>query len=574
MKKFVKYTFILMLLLATACSDFLEEENKSNIVADEFYTTASGYEALVNATYSTLRNIYGELPYVFTLGTDLYTSGRGTPPSVGLLNYRDLDATESNVLNLYKGLYEGIQLANTAIYFNGITEQVETLSVREGEVRFLRAYFYFLLVQSFGNVPLVKERVSSVILGFERAPAANVYNFIIEEMEAAMDLVPEKQDDNGRVNKRVIRHYLAKVYLTRGYQSYGESKDFETAAKYADAAIAGQGLNLTFENLFYPGNEDNEEIIFAVQYDKSSILVPSEDGNTQNYWFGPYMGGEGTKFGYPNRAYGLVPSLYAFDVFSEKGMYDSRWEATFMTAMYETDPAIPGAGDNMAGYYRYYTEADNRDNIPIKFFYAHKWVDPVAWRAANPATRANTKIRPFEEPVGGDPNWRSWEASEDTNLDNATPAVKKFDDPTSEFSNKGSSTRDIFLARLGETYLIAGEAYYKAGNSGMAADRINVVRKRAAKPGAESQMEITAADIDIDFILDERARELLGEYHRWFDLKRTGTLAARNLQYNTVLKKLGVNPFGDGTLKTLRPIPQTVINLNEAIGPENQNPGY
>lgn len=562
-----------MLLLASACSDFLEEENKSNIVADEFYTTASGYEALVNATYSTLRNIYGELPYVFTYGTDLYTSGRGTPPSVGLLNYRDLDATESNVLNLYRTLYEGIQLANTALYFNEITEEVETLGVREGEVRFLRAYFYFLLVQSFGDVPLVKERVSSVLLGFKRESAADIYKFIIEEMQAAMGLVPENQDDEGRVNKRVIRHYLAKVFLTRGYQPYGEAEDFNTAAEYADAAIAGQGLNLTFEDLFYPGNEDNEEVIFAVQYDRSSILNPSSDGNTQNYWFGPYLGGEGTKFGYPNRAYSLVPSLYAFDVFSEKGMYDARWEATFMTEMYVPDPSIPGAGANTVGYYRYYTEADNRENIPVKIFYAHKWVDPVAWRAANPATRANTEIRPFEQPAG-DPNWRSWEASEDTNLDNATPAVKKFDDPTSEFSTNGSSTRDIFLARLGETYLIAGEAYYKAGDAGTAADRINEVRRRAAKPGAEDQMEITAAEVDIDFILDERARELLGEYHRWFDLKRTGTLAERNLAHNSVLKKLGVNPFGDGTLKTLRPIPQTVINLNESIGPEDQNPGY
>src|SRR5690606_21242764 len=113
------------------------------------------------------------------------------------------------------------------------------------------------------------------------------------------------------------------------------------------------------------------------------------------------------------------------------------------------------------------------------------------------------------------------------------------------------------LARLGETYLIAAEAYFKAGDPGTAADRINVVRRRAAEPGFEDEMEIDAVEVDIDFILDERARELLGEYHRWFDLKRTGTLEEKNLEYNTVVKELGSNPFAGG--KLFRPIPQAAI---------------
>src|SRR5699024_7122632 len=153
-------TILLFILLFAACSDFLEEENKSNIVADEYYITESGYEALVNSTYAQLRYLYGDQPFVYTLGTDLFTSGRGTPPSRGLLNYKDLDATESNVLNLYRMLYEGIHLTNTALYYMDIADREEVRNVREGEVRFLRSYFYFMLVQSFGDVPLVKERIS------------------------------------------------------------------------------------------------------------------------------------------------------------------------------------------------------------------------------------------------------------------------------------------------------------------------------------------------------------------------------------------------------------------------------
>lgn len=570
MKNLIYLKIFILLFFTTSCKDYLDEVNKSSIVAEEFYLTEAGYESLINSNYSSLREIYGDEPYVFTLGTDLFTSGRGNPPAIGLLNYRDLSAAENNgtefVRNFYQDTYAAIQLANMAVHYKDLTAETPELNARVGEVRFLRALYYFLLVQQFGDVPLVTERTSEVKVEFPRTPASEIYQFIISEMEAAMELVPATAEQRGRVHKRAIMHFLSKVHLTRGYESYAADNDFALAAQYADAAIAGQGLNQSFEDLFYPGNEDNPEILFAIQYNSSSMLNPMTDGNTQNYWYGPYLGGEGTKYGYPNRGYGLVPSLHAFEVFSEAGANDSRWEATFMTQMYAPIP-VDGAdgGANSTGYYRYYTEGDNRSEIPVKVFWAHEWVDVDAWRAENPATRSNTTVKPFSQ---------DWEASQNTTLDNATPAVKKFDDPTAVFSSNGSSTRDIFLARLGETYLIAAEAYLQLNDLGTAAERINVVRRRAANPGAGSAMEISAAQVDIDFILDERARELLGEYHRWFDLKRTGTLVERNLLYNREVRELGSNPFGDGNQKILRPIPQSVINLNEALNPSNQNPGY
>jgi hypothetical protein len=567
MKKAIIFKFILTLLITTSCRDFLEEENPSAIVGDEFYTTAAGFESLVNANYASLRNIYGDDEvYVFTLGTDLFTSGRGNPPAVGLLNYHDLSAAENNgtqyVRDFYQKLYQAIQLANNALYFRDITEQTSTLEMREGEIRFLRAYYYFILVQQFGDVPLVTERISEAKLSFPRDPAADVYEFIISEMEQALDVLPDMAQDPGRVDRRVVQHFLAKVHLTRGYESYGpsQSQDFEAAVTYADAAIGGQGLNLSFQEVFWPGNEENEEIIFAVQYDAASMQNLAEDGNTQNYWYGPYLGGEGAKYGYPNRHYGLVPSLYAFDVFRETGPHDARWEGTFMTEIFESTAED---GTKGTGYYMYYTEAGNRDMLPVRIFFAHEWVNVDEWRAANP-NRRNAEVRPYSV---------EWEASQQTQMDAATPAIRKFDDPTSVFSNSGSSTRDIFLARLAETYLIAAEAHFQLGNNASAADYINVVRRRAAKPGSESQMEISGADVDIDFILDERARELMGEYHRWNDLKRTGMLVRRNLLYNREVRRAG-NPFGDGTQKVLRPIPLTIMTLNEGIGPEDQNPGY
>src|SRR5690606_2136822 len=155
-------------------------------------------------------------------------------------------------------------------------------------------------------------------------------------------------------------------------------------------------------------------------------------------------------------------------------------------------------------------------------------------------------------------------------LDFMTPAVKKFDDPNAVFSGSGSSTRDIFLARLAETYLIAAEAYLQANDPGTALDRINVVRRRAARDESqEASMVLT--DINLDIILDERARELVGEYHRWFDLARTGKLVERASEYNNgITESSFIGP--DGNPKLLRPIPSQAIALNEAE--VKQNPGY
>ena len=548
---------IIALTTATSCKKYLEEDNKSSIVADEYYQTADGYEKLINGAYSTLRTVYNTSNvYLFCAGTDMYVAGRTGDQPLSLSEYRNLTADDSYVLNFYTNLYRSIQICNMAIYFNGTTAASASLPARKGEMQFLRAYYYFLLVQTYGGVPITTDRNTSPNESFTRNSAQETYDFIIKEMNEALALVPETSAQYGRVNKRAIRHYLAKVHLTRGYESYGSSQDFQTAATLADAAINGQALSTTFENLFYPGNEKDPEILFSIQYDAASLPTQSTGGNSQSNYFGPYQGGSGATQGYPYRNYALVPTLYLFDRYNEN---DARFDATFMINYYDR-------------YYDYYDRAADRANLNIKFYYKPKWdtLTDAQWRAVDPVHRRATTIIPYSA---------DWEASQRTVLDNATPTVKKFDDPKSLFSvGNGSSTRDFFLARLGETYLIAAEAYFKLGNLGVAADRINEVRRRAAKPGRTAAMAISAANVNIEFILDERARELVGEYHRWFDLKRTGTLVDRTRIYNREIKvnwfDKGINPFlgTGGGLKILRPIPSLTIDLNK--GSITQNPGY
>ncbi len=552
MKKSISIAGCILFILIAGCSDFLVEDNKSDVVQNEFYTTQPGYESLINSTYAQLRTLYQNEPWVYTAGTDLYVQGRNDQPE-GISEYRNLTPDNDIVTNYYSDLYHAVQLSNTALYYNDRTEEFADLETRRGEAKFLRAYFYFMLVRSFGDVTLVQSRIDEPILNFERNPASDVYEFIISEMNEALPLVPES-NAAGRVDKRTIRHYLAKVHLTRGYEDFAAGNDFEQAAQYADAAINGQPLSLSFEELFYPGNEENSEIIFSVQIDASSMIDPADDGSMQNYFFGPYLGGEGAQEGYPYRSYTLCPNMYVFNLFTQE---DARWNASFMVQYYDR-------------YYDYFDQADSRGNLNVEYYYPQRWAvdDTTAWRQADPEHRDSTTIIPYSP---------SWEASPNTTMDNATPIVKKFDDPTAVFSDEGSSHRDIFLARVGETYLVAAEAYYKAGDPATAAERINEVRRRAAKPGEEAAMRISAGGVDIDYILDERARELLGEYHRWFDLKRTGTLVERTRQYNRDIRDWfdsGVNPFegSDGNLKLLRPIPLSAIDLNKSD--IEQNPGY
>jgi hypothetical protein len=154
------------------------------------------------------------------------------------------------------------------------------------------------------------------------------------------------------------------------------------------------------------------------------------------------------------------------------------------------------------------------------------------------------------------------------------PTLSKFLDPQRVGVNDQPGSRDLLFFRLSETYLTAAEALLMSGRPDEAADYINVVRRRAANPGATPEeteanrtaMEVSPAQLNIDFILDERARELLGEGVRWIDLVRTGKLIERVKKYNPV-SAVNIQPY-----HVLRPIPQ--IQIDRTSGTFEQNPGY
>ena len=163
------------------------------------------------------------------------------------------------------------------------------------------------------------------------------------------------------------------------------------------------------------------------------------------------------------------------------------------------------------------------------------------------------------------------------------PSLKKYDDPTRAQLND-ASTRPFVMFKFSEVYLIAAEAAFKGGGTLQnAVDMLNVLRQRAAfranktdaqKATAAAAMTITPAQVTLDFILDERSRELYGEYQRWWDLVRTQTLSSRLNTWNTLeaYPKYSVSNPSDAFM--LRPIPQTQIDLVTQGPTFIQNPGY
>ena len=129
MKRIPKLSsFLFVFLFLASCQDFLEEENRSNMVSDEYYGTAEGYDKLVNAAYSTLRTVYRE-PWLFAAGTDLFVEGRDVQPK-GISEYRELTPEEGSVETFYRNAYAAIQVCNTALYFNDKTASTPNLAAR------------------------------------------------------------------------------------------------------------------------------------------------------------------------------------------------------------------------------------------------------------------------------------------------------------------------------------------------------------------------------------------------------------------------------------------------------------
>lgn len=550
---------LLMVLILASCTDFLNEDNKSGITNEEFYTTEVGFTTLVTASYNSLRTIWGVTPWLQCAGTDMYQRERGTS-NKPIMEYEQLYATDSYVKTFYQNVYSAIQIVNMALYYVDMPVTTDAKKIAwKAELRFLRAYYHFILVEQFGGVCISKEPTLAPRMNMPRSSLSDSYTFIITEMEAAL---PNLGIEVAKVNKTVANHFLAKVYLTRGWD-LKQNTDFDKVKTYATAAISGKGITIPFETLWSPTNENNDEVIFSVQYDAKSI-ASTTSGNNQQSLFGPYLGGSELKHKYMSTV--LYPSWNLHNFY---GANDARYDATFMTTIYDQ-------------YFYYYDSTKDKTKMLIRAYYPRVWgreytdADLTAWKAAHTVQLAsNIKYYPFKY---DEVAYRT--AYE---LDFCTPVIKKFDSPaTSAIFDQSCSTRDIVLARRAETYFIYAEACIGLNDFSTAATNVQKVLDRPgnSKDGSKLLPNSSIADAAtqsdaLNAYLIESAKEFAGEYLRWPELRRTGKLKEFCGKYNYDIKKIGVNVAFkglDGLDKILRPIPQDAIDLNEAE--ITQNPGY
>jgi hypothetical protein len=570
--------------LLTGCSGFLDQDNRSDVDAPSFYNTTTGFESLTNSMYSSLRTIFNMQPNLFVGGTDIYGDGKSQGVSY---TYYTFTAADSNIESFYKNCYIGIQLANSVISYGETTADSSVKDQYVDEARFIRAWYYFQLVQQFGAVPLSNDMYTSAVMSHPRNTIGEVYDFIISEFEHLVGSSSSLVETStvGRANKRAANFFLAKAYLTRAWlngqdeevqeDNIAQSTDAANAQKYITAAIAGKVPDTSIEDAFDISNEASDEFFWTVQYSSSSVDNPKSDGSYQMAQFGAYLGG--SEYPRTKAIDGNYSPTYHMHTLFSKG--DGRYEQTFMLELYGTmDGTTP-----TYKYFDYYSASHNGSKV--LYYYAPWWAtdaDIEAWRSDDPdgvkadASVGKTTLTAAEG--GMDPNsgvaadWMTRRHS-----DCGVPCIRKFDDYTeTSIANRNStcSMHDVSCARLGEAYLIAAEAYLLQGKTTEAANMINTLRKRpgTVKEGFETEMTVSAADVDIDLILDERARELAGEYVRWTDLKRTHKLITNILKYQEDPVMESNLKGADGKYKILRPIPQAAIDLNKAE--ITQNPGF
>ncbi|WP_295715117.1 RagB/SusD family nutrient uptake outer membrane protein [Mucilaginibacter sp.] len=550
-KKHLLLSLAVVLFSISGCKKFTDENNLGGQTAETYYNTPAGFEDLVKSNYSTLRGIvnFGGLYFI---GTDVFSSpGINDNNSENLYN-TNLNSFNGDVDGYFRQIYSAINIANNSIYWatkvtNG---NAANINIRVAEAKALRAYYYYLLTETFGDVPVVLTRTTVINFIFTRTPEKDVYTQIIQDLNDALAVLPATTTDFGRVTKGFAQHLLSKVYLTRGYKSYGGGNaDFQLAATNAEAVIAGPySLKTKYADLFDPAISNfqvNNEVIFSVQYSTNTNAGANGSGNSLQQYFmwdtqNTGLVGRSTFYGKTNNAASLDP--YWFSLFDKTR--DSRYLANVYDVVYV----------QVAGSYNSKTFAVGDTLI---------YYPTVPFTAAQKAEKKYVVINPDEyrnSPfVSGQRNY---------------PQFKKFRDPGVPGYVDGGGTRDTYVFRLAETYLIAAEAYLKTGNLPKALQYFNAIRVRAAKPGNNPltgiaySTEMQASTLTIDDILDERVRELTGEEFRWFELKRTSTLVARVLTYNDEAKAANaIKAF-----HLLRPIPQAVIDLNRETFP--QNPGY
>lgn len=530
--------FLTYILIAASCNKMLDEKVVTS-VTDEFYNTPAGFTAATNGGYAGLRSFYsterGMTMSVF--GTDIYTNGSDGDFKFTNQYTSQLNPSYSHLREVWNNFYQAINTCNVVITRADSIPGLDSAAKYSGvaQARFCRANYYFILVQAFGEVPLNLRENTQIVTEAHRDPVKNIYDAIISDLHFAATVLPNTQTDWGRATRPAAEHLLARVYLTRASSAAAGANDYDSAAAYATKVISQYGFQLLPDvgQVWAQGNEKNNETIFAVQY-VNDALYNGADNNGCRFFLMQYDVLAGMKRDLANGTpwKRFRPTKFLLDTLFRDRVNDARYEK-FFTRVWFCNSATDKLKVGDTSVYMPGVDVTDAEISSKKYMLV-------------PPRNYTEKLY---------------------------PSLNKFADALRP-DNQASGVRPFIAYRLAEDYLIAAEAYMKIGDNATALTYINTLRVRAAKVGAndaetdahKEAMKVTDAQLNIDFILDERGRELVGEQLGWFDLVRTGKLLERVRLHN---------PQGGPNIEErhmLRPIPQDQIDRSSNEFP--QNPGY
>lgn len=586
-----------------SCS--LDEKNFATVSLEKSFGERAGFEGLINGAYVDLYFLHGKIDYIgpTEAGTDLWVNTGNT--GIGFFRYDNrLQTTDGNLRVLWGSAYTTINLCNTAIHYakevTGYDSEAE-LQAKLAEAYFLRAFANFMLVEQFGDVVLRTQSaaVEEVDNSPQRSSEEAFYELMISDLKYACEHLPVQQELRGRATKKAAYALLAKVYLQR--TRLGEVQEYAALAlETAEALIDNQGqwgasLYVSDDNQsgfskLWAGenNKTNTEFLLVQAIDEVAGMNPEfwNRGRTRQYFL-PDLGNIGGEWGTSDRSifYGRAnarmtkPSKYLLTSCFEPSEHtpDTRFAETFtykfyaatdkeitadLAESYQKDPSLVGhvikntvgpAPADASIYGQTFEEQVNMENDEGLAVFTPNWVIPAEEKrlmpmlVADPSDLFYADENRYKNPA---------EFPGEVNLVNVHPALKKFSASLYVASNQ-TWMGDMPIIRLGDIYLVAAEAALLAtGDADKAAEYVNTVRRRAAIASRASEMEVAASEVDIDFLVKERARELAGEHMRWVDLKRMGKLTKEYLmETNPVSGELF-----DESKHLVRPIPQWFLD--------------
>ncbi|MDA3880065.1 MAG: RagB/SusD family nutrient uptake outer membrane protein [Prolixibacteraceae bacterium] len=605
MKRIINKTLIIALFVGIFSSCTLDEYNPAVVEMETAYKYKDGFEGLLNACYVDLYFFYGKMDGIapMEMGTDLWTNVSNNEAGYILYN-SSLNTTTGSLNVLWQGLYSTINLANTVMYYASEVEEFteEERDAKIAEARFLRGWAYFHLVEQFGNVVLREKCL--IETGPETTPSraeeTDIYDLLISDLEYACEYLPLNQAEKGRASKKAAYAMLSKAALQR--TRLGEVEKYskmaldaaeeiiENQENYGCALYLSDDEKSGFEKLWDgANNKSNTEFLFLETVDHETALNPEgwNRGRTRQYYQAD-LKTVGASWGTTEKTlvYGRANSRYfkptkylLTSVFEPKeDTPDLRFVNSFVTKYYSSgialitkdmvdkfdkDPSLEG-GLIMTSV----AKGSEPDVKEANFYASIGWHDSKNFEGFRNLDKSlsiftpNWNIPESEKALMpylvNDPSDMFDAAGnylQDAQRKEIYPSMKKYSNLYYAYHEQ-YHMGDFPIIRLGEIYLVAAEAALLYNNDkAKAAKYVNEIRKRAAVKSRENEMIVSDSEMSIDFVLEERARELAGEQLRWYDLKRTGKLTPDYLSS----KNPDITEF-DPAKHTKRPIPLRFLN--------------